>query len=669
MTLENRLYSYPLICKFLASIICFLIITPPINSWIKLVLFSLTLIIIFSSKFKKRLSINYLYIILLFLLFIPKFYISNNSLILNHIVLPTSSSGKYDYVGNYFEPGMSKILKKELSTLEKKESLLKKINQPGSSNRSTLYKNYAFQSENLWTNLDEGKKIILKRKINYWDLGPSALNDKKLNFGNTKKENYETNIIFPVLFKINFVKQNHNTTLCFKGNLIFKDKIYKIIKTNNPQCLKIKKDIDYYYIDFDQSLELEIKQNFLYDNLIYFFYIIILVQLFLLLKIFIKFDSINYFYLFLNLSFYLLVFIYLKFAQPISGYSETIYFNRGSDAMKHYGNARIMLINFFNGNFYEAFRGVEDAFYYMPLLRYINSLFMIFFGETVLGSILIISFFAILIFKILNPLLDKKISSILTIIFVFIPIFETLGFSIISYIGFTIKGYGEGLAYFFLIYITYLFLLNKKNNLHFFLIGFFSFIVIGLRPNYLVLLFSLILFYSLYLIYFHNFNKNILKLKLKIFLMFFGASFCLLFLAHNYYYSGKFILFVVEDNLKYNLRINFSDYLIMLKSIFEENFNSEIMMKIVHHLRTYIKPYEFWFIITLLNLPIVIFLRLNDKITILSLSLLLMHSTYLFFQGVPRYSLGVWLISFIVLIYSIYHFYYPLIKAKFLKLK
>ena len=32
-------------------------------------------------------------------------------LILNHIVLPTSSSGKYDYVGNYFEPGMSKILK------------------------------------------------------------------------------------------------------------------------------------------------------------------------------------------------------------------------------------------------------------------------------------------------------------------------------------------------------------------------------------------------------------------------------------------------------------------------------------------------------------------------------------------------------------------------------
>ena len=45
--------------------------------------------------------------------------------------------------------------------------------------------------------------------------------------------------------------------------------------------------------------------------------------------------------------------------------------------------------------------------------------------------------------------------------------------------------------------------------------------------------------------------------------------------------------------------------------------------------------------------------------------LIFMHLTYLFFLGDPRYSMGCWLLSFIVLIYSCKIIYFPYLKAKF----
>ena len=276
--------------------------------------------------------------------------------------------------------------------------------------------------------------------------------------------------------------------------------------------------------------------------------------------------------------------------------------------MGHYGFARIIFNSFVLGDYYEAFRGGVDSFYYMPLLRYINAFLMIFFGDTVLGSIFIISFFSIVLYKFLNLLFIKKISSTLTLIFIFFPIFEALGFNIINYIGFTVDGYGEGLSYFFLLCFIYFYILKEKSNLHFFIIGFLSFLIIGLRPNYLVLLFSLMLFYSVYLFFI---EKNLKKLIPNLFFMYFGASFFFLFLAHNLFYSGEFAFLVTKANLDYNKIISISDYLILIKSIFIGDFNFEILNKMIHHLRTYIKPYEFWFMITLINLLPVLYLNIS----------------------------------------------------------
>lgn len=654
--------------KVLIFLLSFFVIMPPINNWIKLVILSLSIIIIFSSNLKRNTNLNYLLVILFIILFIPKAFISSYSAKINHIVLPTASKGKFNYVKNNFDKEMSEILKEELNMLLNKEDLLKGIHQPGATYTSTLYKNYAFQAENVWTNFDEGKKIILSKKTkNFWDLGPSALNDRNLNFGDTKKKNYGTNLVFPVLFKLDLKNISKKSKLCYRGNIIFQEENkYQIFKNDEIRCLKVKENLTFYFLDYDRQLQIKIKKNYFYDNLIVFFYIIVLLQLTIIFYSFIEIRSINKFYIFLNLIFYIILFLYFKYGlQAISGFSETIYFKRGMDGMAHYGYARIILTQLFTENYFEAFRGVESTFYYMPLLRYINAISMIFFGETILGSILIISLFGILIYKFLNLIIEDKSSKILSLIFLIIPLFEALGFSIINYIGFTVDGYAEGLAYFFLLLIVYFYLLDNKSNFHFFLIGFISFLIIGLRPNYLVFLFSLIFLYSIYLIYIHNFKKKIYNLKLKLFLLFFGTSFFFLFLIHNYFYSNEIVFLVERGNIEGSQKIKVLDYWLLLKSIFSGDFQMELFMKIYNHFRNYIKYYEFWFIITFINLLIVLLFKFDIKFKILSLSLLLMHCTYLLFLGTPRYSMGTWLISFLVFIYAFNYCYYPFLKAKF----
>ena len=661
-----KIKSIPIYYRFLFFLLSFFIITPPINTWLKLILFSLSFIIIFFSKLKKEISINVFFLVIFTLLFIPKFIISNYSLTLNHIVLPVTIDKKYDYVEKYFDKEMSVILKSELSKIQEKEVLLSGIKQPGTRN-TTLYKNFAFQSENLWTSLEEGKEILIKKSFNFWDMGPSSLNDRVLNFGDTKKAKYGTNLIFPVLFKIDFNKISKNSILCFKGNIIYQIiDGYKIVKSKKNQCLIMRDTLTYYFIDYDRTLEFEIKKSFLHDNYANIFSIIVIIQLLILFSFAINFKSINFFYILLNMCFYLVLFLYFKFGlQTVSGYSETIYFDRGRDGMAHFGYARLILNYFFTENYYEAFKGVEGTFYYMPLLRYINALLMIFFGETVLGSIFIISLFGILINKILNILIGNKSSLILTFIFLFIPIFESLGFTMINYISFTVDGYGEGIGYFFLLLLTYLFLLDDNKKFKFFLIGFLSFVVIGLRPNYLVFIYSLIFFYLIYLIIRHYRYEKIKNLSLKIFFMLFGVSFIFLLAIHNYFYSNEIVFLVERSNIEDTQKINISDYYLLFKSIFTQEFKFEILANIMQHSKFYIKYYEIWFMIVFINLLITFFIKVDIKIKILSLSLVLMHLTFLLFLGTPRYSLGAWLISFLIFIYVANHYYFPYLKLKF----
>tara|TARA_B100000579_G_scaffold209176_1_gene170833 strand:+ start:881 stop:2866 length:1986 start_codon:yes stop_codon:yes gene_type:complete len=654
-----------LINKYILFILAAIIIMPPFNSWAKIVLLSISFVVIFFSKKRPLKSNKITFFILIIILFVPKLYLNNYNIVVNHIVLPTSPSEKFDYVENNFEDGLSRILRKELYLLEKDEVLLKNIKQPEAQERSTLFKKFAFQSENIWNNLNEGKRILIKKNISFWDLGPSALNDTNLNFGDVKKKNYQTNLIFPVLFKVNLSKKNKNSNLCFIGNAIYKNiNEYIILKNKDKNCIKISNVLEFYFLDYDRNLEIEINKSFFFDNIYIFIYLLILLQLSLLFFYYYKY---NYFNIVTVFSFYLILFLYFKFGlQPISDFSETIYFDRGMDGMAHYGYARVILNNFLLGNYFESFKGVEEIFYYMPLTRYLNSFLMIFFGETILGSIFLISLWSIVLFATLRLFLDKKISKVLTIIFLFIPIFESLGFTIINYISFTVDGYGEGICYFAILLIFYLYFKNDSKFINFFIIGFLSFIVVGIRPNYIIFILFFFIFYALYLLRIHNYSSR--SFKMILFLLI-GSSPILLIPFHNYIYSNELILLVKADNVQNSYHVKIYDYFDLFISIAYDEINYDLLRKIINHFSHYIKIYEIWYFLTLLNLIISMFLKVQPKIKIMSFSLIMMHSTFLFFLGDPRYSMGAWLLSFIIFIIIFKEIYLPYFKSKIFSAK
>ena len=136
-----------------------ILITPPFNNWLKLITLSSITVIIFSSKLDQKKIKKKIFLIPLILIIGIKFYSQNYSFIVNHIVLPTKSTENYNYIKNTFDKSLYLIFEDELKKLSNKEILLDNIKQPGESDRSTLFRKFAFQSENIWTFLDEGKYI------------------------------------------------------------------------------------------------------------------------------------------------------------------------------------------------------------------------------------------------------------------------------------------------------------------------------------------------------------------------------------------------------------------------------------------------------------------------------------------------------------------------------
>lgn len=663
LTISNFKNNFIRISSFL---IILYIIYPPFNTWEKLIMLSMSTTVIFFSNINYTISkkkIFYL-LIIFFLLFLQNIF-SKKYAIVNHIVLPTSYSDEFDYIKNNFSYQVEKKLKLELSKLEMNENLLKNIKQPKSNDNSTLFKEYSFQVENIWSGVEEGKKVLIKNELNFWDLGPAALNDTSLNFGDPNKSNYKNNLTFPVLFKINFLEHNNNDKLCFTGTLFYENtKELIFLENRKNQCIVINNLNEYFFFDVDRELNIKIhKDNFLEYN--YYFYFI--VTLSLIIMILLNIYKLNIFYLFLSISFFIVFFIYFKFSpNDISNFSETIYFDRGMDGMAHYGFSRIIANNLFLGNYYESLKGVEEIFYYMPLTRYVNVILSFLFGDNILGNIFLISFFPIMIFKLINIFLDQKMSVYMTIIFLFIPIFEALGFTLINYINFTVDGYGEGFCYLFLILISYFYFNNNEEYLKYFFIGFLSFLVIGIRPNYIALLFPLIFFY-ICLIFLKR--KTIYGAYKKILLLVLGSSFLLLIPLHNYIYGNELVLLVKTENIQNSMHIKIFDYIKLIKFFFVDDSEFYNTSKIFNHLNHYIKYYEIWFMITLLNLFLAILINKNEKLRFFSLSLIIMHSTFLFFLGDPRYSMGAWLLSFIVFINMSKEIYYPYLSNKIFSAK
>ena len=384
-----------------------------------------------------------------------------------------------------------------------------------------------------------------------------------------------------------------------------------------------------------------------------------------------KYNFSTFFTLLISNSFYVIFLFDLILKDLPSRFSELVYLQRGNDGLTHFGLGRNILENLYNHNFVEVLRGGSDIFYFMPGMRYANTLFMLLFGDSLLGYFLITSFIPFIIYKILRKLINKNWSIILLWCFMIIPLFESFGFFQFYYSKLTVLGFGESLSYFCL-YMGILLLIPGRNEdlysnatIKYFYIGILFFLVVLLRPNYIlqfVTFFSILGFHIIYLIIYDTQKTSQLKYSnyiRKYIILIVGFSPILLVTLHNWYFGDKLVLLTSASIITENLRAPPYVWIDAIFSLANFEINKESWNIIIYNLKIWINYYEFWLLLVYINLWLGVF-RLNNDILfrIICLSLIASHITYLFYAGDHRYTYGLWTLSLLVFFRDFKEFYF-----------
>ena len=509
---------------------------------------------------------------------------------------------------------------------------------------------WAFSADSFFTNPKMTRIIYSLDFKDRYDLRVGKLNDARYNFFGTDNK---TNLIYgkwgayyPLIFSFLLPQSMHSSKMCWTGKFYLKDNNkWNKFYAEEEKCIylkrefwKNKKNLQIYAFDFNRNLPLSLSIKNHKNTLLYLLSIFSSISILLLLTRLNKSD-------FLILSIFTLSIVIFIVSQQQNGYpagfSELPYMSRGNDGLTHYSFAREMSETLSKGNLIEWLRGRENIFYYMPGMRYAWAMTMPIFGESVLGLLLFVSLAPLAIRNILKKLTNDTWYKILLMTFLFIPILEAFGFFQLYLIKYTFLGFGAGIAITSLIISVNLFWQKDDYEHKIFeliLIGLLFAFAISLRPNFAISIFILLLGISFY--FFHT-KQNIKKL------FYFGLGFSpfLLIPIHNYHFGKILVPITASATIKNNMP-NHPD-------IWIDCFNSSEIAcsRIIDHIGIWISYKEPWYILIFLLLWIIIFHKNSSYFEkILATSMIAGHLQFLFYEGVARYSHGIWLISFLTCI-------------------
>ena len=614
---------------FLILVIIFLI-EIPINNWLSFIVFIYLIIIILFNKIIINQK-NFLVTTIVILISIIVKIITPSSIDEGFFVYPT----KNYQISNEILPKKVNNFVKDLVNKQYDVEIKSKIS-------------WSFSGDGIWQKKDMSRKIKNINFDNIYEEKIGAFNDVAMQINHKNWSPYSLRL--PLVIKYVLPESYINSEICFRGLIYYDNNFY-----NNKEfkCKNTYVNINELYA-FDikslPNLSIHLKSsNFLdqYSEIIsYLNYFMALFLLFL----FTKFNYFSVSLTLLGLFNYFIFLIDLVFKENLpSKFSPFIYMGRGNDGLMHYGYGREIAKYITEGNFFMTLRGGVDVFHWMPGMRYFFALTFFIFGETNLGYILIGILFPFIIYSLLKKLFNNKIAKILTFIFLIIPIFESYGFLSFYYMKLIAKGFGGTLGWFCLIASINLLLnkniLVKKNNFfQFFIIGLLFVILISCRPNLLPTAFILLFGFIIYSIFKKNYYNAIG--------LFLGGSSFFLFVLHNYYYGMTFDLITNSSSTLRNMPISPDLWITLIKQILIFNIDIDLLLKLLRHVSIWINFYEIWLMVCILSLFLIILSnKIEVQIKIISLSLLAGHSIYILYAGVPRYTYGLWLLSFVFMLY------------------
>ncbi len=124
-------------------------------------------------------------------------------------------------------------------------------------------------------------------------------------------------------------------------------------------------------------------------------------------------------------------------------------FDSGDDGLVFDGLARVMLRKLLDGNFLGAVEGGEKVFYFTPGMRYLRVVEHVIFGDTYLGYLSLVLILPFLAFALFRRFLPLQWAVALVVIFAGIPIGILFGSSLVQYVKWAARGFGDPAAYTF----------------------------------------------------------------------------------------------------------------------------------------------------------------------------------------------------------------------------
>lgn len=336
---------------------------------------------------------------------------------------------------------------------------------------------------------------------------------------------------------------------------------------------------------------------------------------------------------------------YLTMVSLIALFTSTHFFDFGGlitfpaadDGLVHAGFGRAILQYAIQSNWYEALKGVESVFYFMPGLRYLRASELTLFGETSFGYLILIFFYPFLFFALANEVLnDRKTSWAFTLFAVamFLPgrIIRSAAY-----------GFGEPAGYaLFMIGLISILRWQKKSSPRYLILSALVFgIAVIVRPNLVLATtaLSILIFYRL-----------LMKRSWSDLFVFASASsLTLLPLLHNLWFGQKLVLLTSAATIPVNLLAPPSKYLSAARELLSLEIGQNIQF-ISSHLALWLSNNAGGLVILL----IAYFLRktyrsIDPDIWTLIFSVIPLQVVLIFWHPEGRYSYLAWIISYLLL--------------------
>jgi len=122
-------------------------------------------------------------------------------------------------------------------------------------------------------------------------------------------------------------------------------------------------------------------------------------------------------------------------------------FDAGDDGLVYDGFARAMLQQLLAGDVTRALEGGESVFYYTPGTRYLRALEHVIFGESYLGYLSLMLGLPFLVLAMFRRFLPPRWALALALIFAATPVGVVFGSSLVLYIKWAARGFGDPAAY------------------------------------------------------------------------------------------------------------------------------------------------------------------------------------------------------------------------------